>query len=229
MVLGFPRLCCIPALLILFTLVSVKADALPDRFSWSASGSVFYFAADNGKKGSDPAPILPSLGTSFSYCFWAPLSVELTEDIYFTNYEYNKELGYPAACLPDNRSAFVFSFFTGVQLSAMFPIGKNGIATRVFAGPALDLRIVTLAVDLHPLDTDDAQKQTDAIRAHFWGDGRWFMAVAGAGMDFPANEKFLLGFDMRVWMPVYRLWTDQDIPAINDWRFGLSFRVTPRG
>jgi hypothetical protein len=104
----------------------------------------------------------------------------------------------------------------------------------VYGGPAADLRIVTLAIGLnHPADftgdiETDAQLQTDAIRRYFWSQGRWFFPVLGAGMDFPINEKFLLGFDLRVWFPLYRLWTDKHLPAIDGWRFGAGFRITPR-
>jgi len=87
---------------------------------------------------------------------------------------------------------------------------------------------------LHPDDYSsgnietDASLQTEAIRKYFWSDSRWFFPVFGAGMDFPINENFLLGFDLRTWFPVYRLWTDKDLPAIDGWRFGVGIRLTPR-
>jgi len=221
-------------LFIIFAAVSLNADGFTDRFSWSISGSIFYFAADNGKQGADPAPILPSLGAAAALKIWGPIGIELTEDLYFTNYEYNTKLDYPMACNPENRSAFVFGFLTGLQATALFPISQSGINTRVYTGPTADLRIITLAVGLdHPDDftgelETDAQMQADAIRDHFWSKGRWFMFTVGAGMDFPLNERFYLGFDVRTWMPVYRIWTDKDIPAVDGWRFGLGFRITPR-
>jgi len=27
---------------------------------------------------------------------------------------------------------------------------------------------------------------------------------------------------------LYRLWTDENIPAIDGWRFGVGLRITPR-
>ncbi|GHV94994.1 hypothetical protein AGMMS50293_13140 [Spirochaetia bacterium] len=201
----------------ILAVVPLGADGFGDRFSWSVSGSIFYFTADNGKQGSDPAPILPSLGAAASFKIWGPLAIELTEDLYFTNYEYNARDNYPMACNPENRSAFVFGFFTGLQARALFPIGRD-IDVRVYGGPAADLRIIALGIGLnHPDDftgniETDAQLQTDAIREYFWGKGRWFMPVLGAGMDFPINEKFLLGFDLRTWFPMYRLWSDDDLP-----------------
>jgi hypothetical protein len=221
------------AVLFLFFLVIVSVNlAFADILQWSITGSILYFPADNGVD-SDPAPILPSLGGSISLKLIGPLRLELTEDIYFTNYEYNSTLGYPMACNPENRSAFVMGFITALQFTGNFSLGGKGTAFRVYAGPAADLRIVTLAIGLnHPSDftgdiSTDAQLQTDAIRDYFWSENRWFMPVAGIGMDFPVNEKFLLGFDLRAWFPVYKYWTDENLPAIDGWRFGAGIHITP--
>ena len=200
-------------------------------FSWAFQGNILFFAADNGVD-SDPAPIIPSGCFSFAFQFAPFFKLELTEDIYFTNYEYNSTLGYPMACNPENRSAFVMGFITGIHAVYYLPL-KNG-AMRVFGGPAFDLRLIILAIGLnHPADftgdiKTDAQLQTNAIKKYFWAKGRWFMPVAGIGFDFPINERFLIGFDLRTWFPVYRLWTNEEIPAIDGWRFGAGLRITIR-
>ena len=217
--------------ILIFTLIPINSVFGHD-FHFAGMGSLFIFAAKNGVD-SDPAPVLPSLGFSAAWQFWGPLRLELTEDLYFTNYEYNTALGYSMACNPENRSAFVFGFLTGIQLTGVIPIKDNGIILRIYGGPAVDLRIVALAVGLnHPADFQgddrDAQIQTDAIRSYFWSEGRWFMPVFGAGMDFPVSGRFLLGFDLRVWFPIYKIWTDDNAPAIDGWRFGAGFRITPR-
>jgi hypothetical protein len=224
------------AALIIFSLalIPAAADSFSNNLNWSARASTLYFTADNGKQGADPAPILPSMGFSAEWRYWKPLRLEFTEDIYFTNYEYNSTLGYAMPCNPENRSAFVMGFITGFQVTGFLPLGKNGTGLRVYGGPAADLRLVVQAFGLHPDDYSsgdietDAGLQTDAIREYFWSDARWFLPVLGAGMDFPINEKFLLGFDLRTWFPVYRLWTDKDLPAIDGWRFGVGIRLTPR-
>jgi hypothetical protein len=220
------------ALLLLFALIPVN-DVNAEFFSWALHGNVFYFAADNGVD-SDPAPIIPSGGFSLAWRLARFLKIEFTEDIYFTNYEFNAALGYPMACNPENRSALVLGFVTGIQAVGFFPIGNNGMAARIFGGPAADIRVVTLAVGLnHQADftgviETDAQLQTNAIRNYFWEQGRWFMPAAGIGADFPINENFLLGFDLRTWFPVYKIWTNDNTPAIDGWRFGANLRITPR-
>jgi len=211
----------------------LNADSFWDDFHWSFTSSLLHFAAGNSVD-SDPAPILPSAGFSLALQFKDYLRLEVTEDIYFTNYEYNSALGYAMACNTENRSAFVMGFITGIQITAYLPIGRGGTAARFYAGPAADFRIVTLAAGLnHPADftgdiETDPQLQTDAIHDYFWSRGRWFMPAAGAGIDFPITEKLLLGFDLRVWFPFYRLWADKDLPSIDGWRFGIGFRITPR-
>jgi len=225
-----------PALVILFLIIFILplgAETSEDNFRWSVSGSLLYFAANNGAD-SDPAPILPSLGFSFSWKFWGPLRIELTEDLYFTNYQYNSVHGYPMACNQAERSAFVFGFLTGVQLKWIIDLEKKDISIRVYGGPAADFRIITLAFGLkHPSDFEggietNVKLQTDAIFNYFWGKGRWLMPVLGAGMDFPVSENFLIGFDLRVWFPVYKIWANDNTPAIDGWRFGAGLRITPR-
>jgi TolB-like protein len=211
-----------------------EESSFSEDFSWGTRASLFFLASDNGKVGADPPAIVPSFGFSVTWQFWGPLRLEFTEDLYFTNYEYNSELEYPMACNPENRSAFVLGFVTGIQASALFPISKKGVDVRVYGGPAVDFRLVTLAIGLnHPDDftgdiETDAQMQTDAIAKYFWDEGRWLLPVAGVGMDFPITENFLLGFDLRCWFPLYRLWTDEQIPAIDGWRFGAGLHITPR-
>jgi len=205
---------------------------------WSYNGGLLHLAADNGKVGADPAPILPSLGAAAAWHFTGPFWFEATEDIYFTNYEYNYTYGYPMPCNPENRSAFVMGFVTGFQVKAVFPIpipiGLNPITTRVYAGLVLDLRLVLQAFGLnHPDDFSggietNAKLQTDAIRSYFWGSGRMFYSVIGAGADYPVNENFMIGLDLRMWIPLYRIWTNENIPDIDGWRFGASIRLTPR-
>jgi hypothetical protein len=115
---------------------------------------------------------------------------------------------------------------------ALFNI-TPAIDVRVYGGPAADLRIVLLAEDLNSVDftgnrDTDPQIQTDAVRDYFWSSGRWFLPVFGAGMDFDLNSKLKLGFDLRVWFPLYRLWTGENLPAVEGWRFGLGARITFR-
>ena len=230
-----PRLKQTAVLFFFFLILIIPVNSFSaDNLQWSITGNILCFPADNGVD-ADPFPILPSFGGALSLKLTGPLRLEFTEDIYFTNYEYNSKLGYPMACNPENRSALVIGFITGIQFTGNFALGDKGTALRVYAGPAADLRVVALAVGLnHPADftgkiETDPQLQTDAIRDYFWSGARWFMPVAGLGMDFPINEKFLLGFDLRAWFPVYKTWTNENLPEIEGWRFGAGIRITPRG
>ena len=215
------------AIILPFVPLNADMDSFWENTNWAILGSLNYFAADNGPS-ADPAPIIPSLGFSFSWQFMDFLRLELTEDIYLSNYEFNTALGYPMACGAENRSAFVVGFLTSIQATGTFNIGSSGMLVRVYGGPTFDFRLVIQALGLHPNDLPDAQMQTEAIRNYFWGEGRWIMAVFGAGMDFPINQNFLIGFDLRAWLPAYKLWADDGKPVIDGWRFGIALRVTPR-
>jgi len=220
-------------IILLFPFVSLSADTFKDNLHLAGLANIFVFAADNGVD-SDPMPIIPSLGFSAGWQFMNFLRLELTEDIYIQNYELNVKHGYPMACNPENRSALVIGFVTGIQLTGVIPVKDKGIQMRVYGGPAADIRIVLLAAGLNHKDDfsgkieNDAQLQTNAISEYFWNEARWFMPTAGFGMDFPLTDKILLGFDIRAWFPVYKLWAEDNTPAIDGWRFGAGLRITPR-
>jgi len=215
-------------------LLPLGAQSFFSSLNWSYNGGILHLAADN--QGADPAPILPTLGAAAAWHFRGPFWFEATEDVYFTNYEYNYTLGYPMPCNPENRSAFVMGFVTGFQVVGRFPLSILGhnIITRAYAGPVLDLRLVIKAFGLdHPDDNTgkietDPSLQTDAIRSYFWGGGRMFYFVIGGGADYPINDRFLLGLDLRLWIPLYRVWNNENSPDIDGWRFGATIRVTPR-
>jgi len=223
----FPCLKAAAAVLFFFLLITPINSVFGDDLQWAVTGNILFFLADDGVD-ADPAPIIPSLGGALSLPLFGSFRIEFTEDIYISNYEFNPRLGYPAACNPENRSALVIGFVTAAQFTGVFPINDKGIVIRAYAGPALDLRIVLLAAGLNHSSDSEAKSQADAIRDYFSKDARWLIPVAGFGMDFPINEKFLLGFDLRAWIPIYKAWTDQDLPAINGWRLGVGFRITPR-
>jgi hypothetical protein len=207
------------------------ADGFLERLDWSFGGTVLMFPEDNGNRGG-PMPVLPAGSGALSYPVWGPFSAELSLDLYFTNYMYNFDWDRALPAEIESRSAFVFGFLTGIHGLARFPLG-NQFALRVSGGPDLDLRVITLAADLHPddfsgLPETDAQIQTDAVRDYFWGQGRWFLPVLGVGLDYVINEKYLVGLDFRTWFPLYRTWSGEDLPPIEGWRFGLGLRITLR-
>jgi hypothetical protein len=207
----------------------LRAENFSERLSWSFGGTILLFPEDNGNRGG-PMPVLPAPGTALACSIWGPLSAEISLDLYFTHYKYDFEWNRALPAEMENRSAFVFGILTGIQVLASFPLGEQFVF-RGYGGPAMDLRIITLAADLHPDDLSglpetDAQIQTDAVREYFWGRGRWFLPVLGTGFDYRINEKFLIGLDFRTWFPLYKVWSGEELPPLEGWRFGLGLRFT---
>jgi hypothetical protein len=208
--------------------IPLEAQGFFSRLTWAAEGSVLFFPEDNGMH-SDPMPVLPSPGVAVSHPLPWPMHLELTLDFYFTHYGYDFELDRAVPYAIENRSSFVFGSVLGVQALALFNITPL-IDVRAYGGLSADLRIVLVAEDLNegvdPMD--EIQRETDAVRDYFWSKGRWLFPVLGGGIDFNLNPKLKLGLDLRIWFPLYRLWTAEDLPAIEGWRFGVGARITFR-
>ncbi|AEF81450.1 hypothetical protein [Leadbettera azotonutricia] len=209
----------------------LEAQGFFSRLTWAAEGSVLFFPEDNGMH-SDPMPVLPSPGVAVSYPLPGPMHLELTLDLYFTHYGYDFDLDRAVPYAIENRSSFVLGSVLGLQAMALFDIGSR-IDVRAYGGFAADLRIVLLAEDLNSSDftgvpQSDPQIQTDAVRDYFWSSGRWLLPVIGGGMDFDLNSKLKLGLDLRVWFPLYKVWTAENLPAVEGWRFGIGARITFR-
>jgi hypothetical protein len=173
-------------------------------------------------------PVLPSPGFGAAYPVKGSLWLELTGDFYFTHYGYNFTLDRAVPAAIENRSSFVIGSVLGLQAVALFELSPV-VSLRVYGGPAADLRIVLLAEDLNETDPmDEIRRETRAVKDYFWGKGRWFLPVFGAGMDFALNSKLKLGFDLRVWFPLYKVWSGENLPAAEGWRFGMGARITFR-
>jgi hypothetical protein len=214
------------ALLFLLPLAALPlgAQSFSEKLGLSFRGSVLFFPEDNGLE-SDAMPILPSPGIAAGWPVFDFMRIELSLDFYGVYYAYSDALDRAVPAIPDNRSSFVIGSILGIQaLKTFFPGGALRI--RVYGGPAADLRACLAAGGLEGEDAADAADETRDIAAYFWGQGRWFMPTAGAGMDFALTKKLLLGFDLRAWMPVYRLWTAEDLPAVEGWRFGAGLRFS---
>jgi hypothetical protein len=155
------------------------------------------------------------------------MQIEVSLDCYGAYYAYSDALNRAVPAIPDNRSSFILGSILGVQALKTFALG-NAVRIRLYGGPAADLRICLVADGLEGADAADAAAETKDIAAYFWGQGRWFMPAAGAGMDFALTEKLLLGFDLRAWLPAWRLWTAEDLPAVEGWRFAAGLRFSIR-
>jgi hypothetical protein len=202
----------------------LEAQSFSEKLGLSFRGSVLFFPEDNGLE-SDAMPILPSLGVAAGWPVFDFMRIEVSLDFYGAYYAYSDTLDRAVPAIPDNRSSFVIGSLLGVQALKIFALG-DGVRVRVYGGPAVDLRICLTADGLEGADAEGAAAETGEIAAYFWGQGRWFMPVAGAGMDFALTEKLRLGFDLRAWLPVYRLWSAEDLPAVEGWRFAAGMRFS---
>jgi hypothetical protein len=213
-----------PLLFLVFAALPLGAQSLYEKPGLSFRGSVLFFPEDNGLE-SDTMPILPSLGIAAGWPVLGFMRVELSLDFYGTYYAYNDKLDRAVPAIPDNRSSLVIGSVLGIQALKTFVPG-DAVRLRVYGGPAADLRLCLTADGLEGTDKANAAGETRDIIAWFWGQGRWFMPVAGAGMDFALTEKLLLGFDLRAWLPAWRLWTAGSLPAVEGWRFGAGIRFS---
>ena len=222
----FPK-CLFPAILVLvLNVFPLHAQDFFSNITWFAEGSVFFFPEDNDLE-SDPMPVVPSPGLGASYRYNDIFRLELSLDFYAAIYGYSYTLDRAVPQAIENRSAQIIGSVLAFQAAGYFDVFPF-MTARVFGGLAADLRIVMMASDLGPGDKDDASKQTDSVRNYFWSQGRWLLPVAGIGADFPINPRFKIGIDLRVWAPLYRLWSDEDLPGIEGWRFGAGLRLSFR-
>jgi len=204
----------------------LEAEGTFSRMSWFVEGSLLFFPEDNGME-SDPMPILPALGAGVSYPLGRRLALELTLDFYTTHYGYSHTLNRPVPLAIENRTARVMGFLLGLQLAGHFELTPR-LRIRAYGGPAADLRIALIASGLNEGldDMDEIRRDTNLVRSYFWSRGRWFKPLVGVGADYTLNSGFRLGVDFRVWMPVYRLWTGENLPPVEGWRFGPGIRLT---
>jgi len=208
------------------SLVPLGAQDFMDRLDWSFGGSVLLIPEDNGLE-SDPMPILASPGVAAAYPLFALFDVEATLDFYGTNYGYSDVLERAVPYAIENRSSFVVGSVLGIQGVGRFPL-PGDLRLRVYGGPAFDLRLCLTAGGLEGADLEDAAEETGLIAEYFWGSGRWILPVAGAGIDYPASDKFLLGLDARIWIPLYRVWSGEDLPFVEGWRLAAGIRISIR-
>jgi hypothetical protein len=219
-------------MIVFFTLPVGLVDAqfIKEHFFYSFRGSICVFPEQNGNL-SDPSLILPTLGAAAALSFKA-FVLELSLDMYGADYGYSYELGRPVPAEPANRSAFVTGSVLALNVMGQFDLTRD-FALRLYAGPALDLRLCLLSYNLEndEIDENNGKKLTsivEDISAYFWSEGRYFLPLSGLGFDYRILPAVMLGLDMRVWFPVYKLWTGEDLPPLEGWRFGGGIKVSIR-
>ncbi|MDR1388974.1 MAG: hypothetical protein LBJ31_03260 [Treponema sp.] len=224
-----------------FCAAALFAAALPagaqsfwQQLEWSLRGSILLFPESNGNR-SAPMPILPSLGAGASYTLSDFLALETSLDIYGNTYDYDYTLDRVVPANDEFRSAFALGLVLGFQPVMRFrPFGEKKII-RAYGGLAFDIRIVFPAYGIESGEDHTNQGGStghsvgdakSAINSYFWGSGRWLLPFIGGGMDFRFLDDLLLGFDLRLWIPAYRLWSGEDLPFVEGFRIGISIKVT---
>lgn len=204
---------------LVFTLSAKEGTALIFR------GSILGILEDNGLHG-DPSPILPSPGFAASFGLAPSLRFEPGLDAYFTYYGYSDELGRAVPIADENRSASVYGFLLTLPLDYTYRF-SDSVDLRASLGVAADLRLCLIAPGLDDAaqGLDDAAEETEKISSYFWGEGRWLYPTASLGADFQASEKYYIGIEFRAWYPLYRHWSGEDLPAVENLRFALGLRL----
>jgi hypothetical protein len=227
---------CVAALLAALTL-PLCAQSFIQQIDWSLRGSLLLFPESNGNR-SAPMPILPSLGVAASWDLSQLLAIEASLDVYGNTYDYDYTLDRVVPANDEFRSAFAIGFLLGFQPVARFHPWGEKTTVRAYGGLAFDLRLAFPAYGI-----DSGEDHTDAggstghsvgdakssINSYFWGSGRWFLPFIGGGIDFRFLNELLLGLDLRLWIPAYRLWSGEDLPLVEGFRIGIGFRVTFSG
>ena len=227
----FRRIAAIAAGLII-TALPLQAQTFFRDIDWSVMGTILFFPEKNGNQ-SAPMPILPSLGGAASYSLSDLLALEVSLDLYTNTYDYDVTLERAIPANDEFRTAFVIGSVLGLQPVFRFHPGKFTI--RAYGGLGFDFRIILRASGLEDderhsnngvpdtgLNLGEARKE---VGSYFWGSGRFIYPFIGGGMDFPILESIKLGFDLRIWMPVWRIWTNEGLSFIHGFRFGAGIRV----
>ena len=219
------------ALGIIFASMPLQAQGIKEFFEtidWSVRGTIIFFPENNGSA-SAPMPILPSLGGAGSYTISELLAVEVSLDLYGNTYDYSKKLQRVVPANDEFRSAFVIGSILGFQPVLRFNPKEDKFTIRAYGGLSLDLRIVFPAYGIQDSEGhQDGQSVGEArkkITSYFWGSGRFIFLVAGGGMDFPIMENLDLGFDLRLWIPAWRIWSGETLPFVEGFRIGIGFRI----
>ena len=220
-----------PALAVIILLITVFPLNAQSKIklTWFGAGSVLFFPERNGVH-SDAMHVLPSPGAGLALNVFGrlPINLEITLDLYLATYGYSYVLNRAVPRAWENRSAAVIGQVLGSQVSYFYRFKRVPITFRAYGGLAMDIRIIFKAWDLNSaLDPiDEIRRETKAVSRYFWSGVRWLLPMIGIGADYDLNEKLRLGLDFRIWFPMYRMWTKENLPAIEGWRFGIGARLT---
>ncbi len=197
-------------------------------FRWAVQGSIFLIPEDNGLEG-DPMPILPMPGVTAEFSLPYNLYVCTAYELYATYYGYSTALNRAIPVAIENRSTLVLGNLLSFYGSYLIPIPApttSGLRLRFSGGFSVDARLCLIADGLEGADLEDAAAQTAQVTSYFWSHGRWFFPFTGFGVDFIKVGNVWLGFDGRLWYPLYRAWSEENAPAAEGWRLAAGLRIS---
>ncbi len=185
-------------------------------------GSLMFVAEDAGLE-ADAAPLYPMIGLGLNSGSGS-FEMELSLDVYGAYFLYSEADKRPYAAAPENREAVAFGFIAAFPLGLRVRLIHQG-RFRLFAGPALDFKLCLPATGIES-EQSALNSATKAISSYYLDTMRWFLPVAGLGIDFPYTNNLALGAELRVWFPVYRLLSGEGRHFWDDGRAALSFRLS---
>lgn len=185
--------------------------------------SLLAIGEDNGLAG-DLSPILPSPGFAVSLPLLPLLRFEPGVDGYVTYYGYSDSLDRAVPVALENRSALVYGLVLNLPIEFAFSIA-NVAGFHLSGGLTSDLRLVFAADGLEGDDLADAEEEAAKTASYFWGGARWLFANGAFGFDFPVAGIYTLGVEGRIWYPLYRFWTGEELPFLENLRVSIGLRL----
>lgn len=170
--------------------------------------SLLAIPEDNGTEG-DPGPRIPSPGAAWRFRLTRLLSLEPSLDLFMTYYGYSDELQRAVPLALENRWTTVIGAELSLPLRFSVPLGGS-FELSGMAGPAFDFRVPLIADGLYGSEQEESAIVAGEVAQYFWSSGRWFRPVMGLGSAWTDSSGRRFGFDLRAWMPLYRLWTAED-------------------
>jgi hypothetical protein len=147
------------------------------------------------------------------------LSVNPSMEFYSNYYAW-----YDSRALPidvENRTAIVYGCILDIPATYKFTLGKaHDLSAQL--GVAAVMRAGFRASD----DVDVTQEDVNSIVAYMWGKGRFFYPSVGINYSYRLTDWVRIGVTGRALIPVFNLWTREDLPFYDNMIYGGGITLT---